>query len=209
MAQGAIVARRNMGWTLASRNDAVVAAKTGTQHRIVVDSCNRAPVGGSVAILATVSGGNVGRIFTLGDAAVMAKHTVAGNADVVEIPVVCRMTIITLIATRHVSWILARDNGAVVAADAAADDHGMVDSWDISPGIGPVTIIAITDDPDMVTRRGACLDPSRVRMTIHAASWGADENSLQVTGFAGRQRVLEIERKVCLIVIEIRAIILC
>ena len=96
-----------------------------------------------------------------------------------------------------------------MAAPAAADYCGVIDSGDVSPYGGPVTEIAVTDDPYMSAGRGAGLYAACIRMAVDASTRRTNKNSLQVTGFAGNQGMPEFQGEQCLVMIEIRAKIEC
>lgn len=190
---------------LAARDDAVVTAETGAQNRVVVDPCDRAPVGGPVAILTAVGRRDMAWVFTLGGRSVVAKHAVTGNVDMVELPVVGRVAVVTGIAARHVSRMFSRRNDVVMAAYTAADDDRMIDPGDVGPVVGGMAVIAIADNANMVIGCGAGLDPAGIGVAIDATSWCADEYSLQVAGFAGFEGVFEVERETGFVVVEIRS----
>ncbi len=118
------------------------------------------------------------RIFAFGDRAVMTKHAVVVDIDVIKLPVECRVTVIADIVTRDVPWIFPSENNAVMAIRTATDDRGMIDPGHVRPRIGRMTEIAIADHPYMPARRGAGFNPARVRVTVGTAPGRADENPL-------------------------------
>lgn len=133
MAERAVVAGGNVCRVLAASDDAIMATKTGSEHRAVIDSCYRAPVGSAMTILAARGREYVAGIFRFSDRAVMAEDTIADDIDMVELPVEGCMTVVAGIAARNMPGILPPRNDAVVATCAAADYDRVVDPDHIGP----------------------------------------------------------------------------
>ena len=190
---------------LAAGDDTVVTTETGADDRAVIDPRHRLPAEGSVAILAAGCREYVPCMLAAGGKAVVAGNAVAVYADMVEYcgrPGECHVAIVADVTGLDVAGILAAGGKAVVTVYAGTGYHRVIDSEHGEPRIGAVAGIAVAEKADVPARRSTRLYPAGVGMAVAALSRGARENALHVTGFAGRQGMLEFERENGRVMIE-------
>ena len=123
MAERAVVAGGNVCRVLAGSDDAIMATKTGSEHRAMIDSRYRGPVGRAMTILAARGREYMAGVFRFSDRTVMAEDAIADDTDMVELPVESCMAVVAGIAARNMPGIFTPRNDAVVATRAAADYH--------------------------------------------------------------------------------------
>lgn len=133
MAERAVVAGSNMCRVFAAGDDAVVATETGAEHRTVIDSCYRGPIGGAMTILTARGRQNMAGVFGFGDRAVMTEHTIADDIYVVKLPVESRMAVVADTAAGHMAGVFPFRNDAIVATRTAANYHGVVNPDNVIP----------------------------------------------------------------------------
>ena len=102
----------------------------------------------------------VSRILPLCNSAVMTTDTIAGHLYMIKLPAQRNMAGIADITARDMSGILSLCDNIVVATRAATVHGGMINSDNVAPQSGRMTIVAITDDPYMLARWGAGLYPT-------------------------------------------------
>ena len=135
------------------------------------------------------------RIFPLGDPAIMTTDTIAGDAGMIVAgthPGESVVTVFAEIAADDMPGIFAFGDHVVVATLTTSDNGNVIDSKHVGPYRGRVANLAFTDDPYMLTGRGAGLYPTGQRMASGALSRRTDKNPLHVTAFAKHLGMFEI-----------------
>ncbi len=90
----------------------------------------------------------------------MTADAIAGRFYMIKFPAQRNMAGIADITARDMSGILSLCDNIVVATRAATVHGGMINSDNVAPQSGRMTIVAITDDPNMLAGWGARLYPS-------------------------------------------------
>lgn len=146
-------------WAFAPGYDSVMTTETGTDDRTVIDSHHRYPVASIVAVLAASRGRYMSRVFPLCNPAVMTADAIAGYLYMIKFPAQRNMAGIADITARDMSGILSLCDNIVVATRTAAVHGGMINSNNVAPQSGRMTIVAITDNPYMLAGWGARFYP--------------------------------------------------
>lgn len=138
VAQTTVLHGIEVAWVLPGGKGAIVAGGTGTQHLVVIDSCNRRPGRCAVAILANISCLDVGWSLANGIGAVVATHAVVHDVDVVEVgwqPGNRGMAVIAVIAAGDMGWVLTSRYDTVMARAACTDNLRVVDRVNRHPDV--------------------------------------------------------------------------
>ena len=109
------------------------------------------PGHGIVTGIALAAGGDMGRIFSFRDNAIVATVTTAADCIVVHLanrfPAYGAVTVITILGRLDVRRVLARGNISIMTGDATARDAAMIENR-ITPtrsGVAIITIITAFD----------------------------------------------------------------
>ena len=130
---------------LAGCRVAIVAGRAGAQYLRVVDSGNRCPGRGGVAVFANIGRRYVRRVLAGCIRAVVTAETVVGDVDVIEVgrdPRDCRMAVIAVVAAGDMRGMLAGCGVAIVAGHAGSEHVGVVHHVSRRPGHVVVAVLA-------------------------------------------------------------------
>ena len=145
VAIGTLLRSQEVSCRFASRHDAVVAARTRTQHLRVVDADHRYPRARAMAVFTHVGGARMRGALARGIDTVVTAKAVAENVGVIKVrrqPGHSCMAVVAVVATGDVGRMFAGCSYAVMAAVAGTDDLDMVDRGDRGPGVDAMTILA-------------------------------------------------------------------
>lgn len=124
------IRRLNMRQTLARRVGAIVAAEAVTADVDMIKVGGN-PANRAVTVIAGIATGNVRRIFSVGNPAVMTRHAIANNLCVID----CHgrsergavMTILAHVGCQHVVRVLAGCIDTIVAGATRSQDLCVID----------------------------------------------------------------------------------
>jgi len=145
VAYATVLGRDEVPLILARRLHAIVARRTGPDDLIVIDSDDRAPCGGAVAVLADICRQHVCRMLPGRVDAVVAAEAVVRNVDVVEVrrcPGDGCVAVIAVVATRDVRRVFPGRDDTIVTRKAAAEHLRMVHDVDRRPNHVAMTVFA-------------------------------------------------------------------
>ena len=98
-----------------------------------------------MAVFTNIGGLHVRRVLPSRIGTVMAAGTVAGDVDVIKIrrhPAGSGMTVVTGVAARNMTWVLAGRSIAIMTGSTTAYDISMVDRKCRREAVGCVTVLA-------------------------------------------------------------------
>ena len=187
VAESAVLRRVEMARILARGLHAVVTGGTRAQYLAVVNRRHRRPDCRVVAVLTDIGRLHVRRALTDCVRAVVAVHTIAGDAAVIEIgryPGDRRVAIVAVIATGNMRCILAGRSIAIVARRTGTDDLRVIDRIGRHPGIRFVAILTDIRCLDVSRGFAGCI---RAIVTVDAITRNVDV--IEIRGDPRRRRV--------------------
>lgn len=144
MAVVAIVATGDVRCILARGCDTIVTRTAGTYHLGMINCVDGRKYVGRVTVFAHGAGLNVCRVLTDSIGTVVATEAVSCDIDVVKIgrqPGNRGMTIIAVVTTCDVGWMLASRRDAIVAGAATTDHLSMINDIRRCPDVRIVAVL--------------------------------------------------------------------